>query len=169
MLLSQSGPQSQGEFRQTRSNPFSATNVAIGVLAGGSAIGGVTGADANAFGGIEFGGGQLRVRTGLSATGGFGNKTRGRTIGGEFDADLSIVVANSFDDLVAPDTFQVDINFVFGLSVKVFTGSSGSLRGIAIGVNPLIPLQVTGPGSVTFGSTGTVVDLLTLGGPSSAP
>ena len=139
------------------------------MLAGGSAIGGVAGIDANAFGGIEFGGGQLRVRAGVSTTGGLGNETQGRTIGGELDADLSIVVANSFDDLAAPDTFQLDINFAFGPSVKIFTGPSGLLRGIALGVNPLIPLQVTGPGSVTFGGTGTVVDLMTLGGPRRAP
>jgi hypothetical protein len=132
-------------------------------LAGGSAVGGVAGVDANAFGGLEFGGGQLRVRAGVSTTGGLGNQTEGRTIGGELDADLAFVVAESFDALVARDTFQVDINFAFGPSVKIFSGPSGSLRGIAIGVNPLVPLQVVGPGSVTFGGTGTVVDLLTLG------
>ncbi len=154
---------SQSGGGAARSNPFAETNVAIGVLAGGSAVGGVAGVDANAFGGLEFGGGQLRVRAGVSTTGGLGNQTEGRTIGGELDADLAFVVAESFDALVARDTFQVDINFAFGPSVKIFSGPSGSLRGIAIGVNPLVPLQVVGPGSVTFGGTGTVVDLLTLG------
>jgi len=128
-------------------------------------IAGVSGIDGNAFAGIEAGGGKIRVRAGTASTGGLATETQGRTIGGEVDADLSLVFADSFDALVAPDTFQGDINFPFGPSVKIFTGPSGALRGIAIGVNPLLPLLVAGPGSVTTGGKGTVVDLLTFGDP----